>query len=59
MQTAVSVAIFDKVHRLELEGMSHVVADENGVELHLPIQISVCISYEELRKIVDRMEGRP
>lgn len=59
MQTAVSVAIFDKVHRLELEGMSHVIADENGVEFHLPVQISVCISYEELRKIVDRMEGRP
>lgn len=53
MQTAISVAIFDKVHRLEMEGKAHVIADENGIEIHLPIQISVCLTHEELHKLAN------
>lgn len=56
MQTTINVQIFDKVHRLEDTGVAHVTADENGVEIHLPIKINVCISHEELRKLVSKLE---
>jgi hypothetical protein len=56
MQTTVKVAIFDKVHRLETEGVAHVTSDEKGIEVHLPIQINICLSHEDLRKLVSKLQ---
>jgi hypothetical protein len=53
MQTKIHVDIFDKVHRLEESGDAHATADENGVELHFPIQINACISHEDIQKLAE------